>query len=356
MSRPRKNRFAGWMKGLYRKEGRRSDLYYCLQPHYISLGHDISEARRMLAELQRSPQSPLFIGGLLDEFVAHRKELNKRHGRPAASTIAQNEIEANWLKKNFGHMRLTDLQTVHIWTYLHRERGAAAPVRANREVSLLSSAFRYALNRGYTNANPCANVEKNKETPRTRAVSFEELESFCQFISSNQHHAANSSKRHSNTGGVIALACRLAFLTAKAESQILNLTESDIHHEGISFSARKHGHATLVQWTPLLRETIKDLRALRPGATCEHLVTNGEGKPYTLSGFITVFRRSMKGWVAAGASEGRLSFTFHDLRAMAITYLKEQGRDAKELSGHTSDLVPNRVYDRRRMRVAKAVR
>jgi len=64
----------------------------------------------------------------------------------------------------------------------------------------------------------------------------------------------------------------------------------------------------------------------------------------------------MQAWVAdAPPGETRLAFTFHDLRAMSITYLKTMGRDVKELSGHTTDAVPNRVYDRRRVRIAKAV-
>ena len=49
------------------------------------------------------------------------------------------------------------------------------------------------------------------------------------------------------------------------------------------------------------------------------------------------------------------SFHFHDLRAMAISSMKAQGRDAKELTGHKSDQMPDRVYDRRRIRKTKAV-
>ena len=53
---------------------------------------------------------------------------------------------------------------------------------------------------------------------------------------------------------------------------------------------------------------------------------------------------------------GNERFWFHDLRAKAITDMKEQGRDAKEVSGHKTDAMVNRVYDRRRVRRGPAVK
>jgi integrase len=60
----------------------------------------------------------------------------------------------------------------------------------------------------------------------------------------------------------------------------------------------------------------------------------------------------MKDWVAAGNTQ----FTFHDLRAKAMTDVIEQGGKKSELTGHPSEAIPARVYDRRRRRVANAVR
>jgi integrase len=48
-------------------------------------------------------------------------------------------------------------------------------------------------------------------------------------------------------------------------------------------------------------------------------------------------------------------FTIHDLRARAVSSLKERGRDAAPLTGHTSETMPNRVYDRRRVIRARPV-
>jgi integrase len=45
-------------------------------------------------------------------------------------------------------------------------------------------------------------------------------------------------------------------------------------------------------------------------------------------------------------------FHFHDLRAKTVTELKEAGRDARTLSGHASDAMVEKIYDRRRVKKA----
>jgi len=356
MSRPRKNTFAGWLPGLYQKEGRRGTLYYTLNPNYISLGHNLSVARKKLLELQEVRYSVFTIGGLLDEFMTYRKDKSERTGRPAPSTVEGNLVEVVQLKATFGHMMPADLTTQHVWQYLHLERGKIAPVRANREISLLSSGFRYGVNRGLVQSNPCIGVEKNVEHPRTRAVTLGELDSFCDFTRGNRHQSVNQRKREFTTGQVISLASRLAFLTAKAESQILQLQMTDVRTDGIFFKKRKRGHETLVEWTLALRQCVDALAAVRAASESPYLVQTQDGGAYTLSGFISVWRPAMTAWVnEEGANSPRTRFTFHDLRAMAITHLKSQGRDPKLLSGHTTDKIPDRVYDRGRERRAKAV-
>lgn len=57
-------------------------------------------------------------------------------------------------------------------------------------------------------------------------------------------------------------------------------------------------------------------------------------------------------WVEAGNER----FTFHDLRAKAVTDVEEQGRDAIDLTGHRQQSTVESVYDRRRIRKARAVK
>lgn len=52
--------------------------------------------------------------------------------------------------------------------YLRVER-ADAPVRANREIALLSNLMTVAVERGDIDVNPCKQVKRNLERPRTEA-------------------------------------------------------------------------------------------------------------------------------------------------------------------------------------------
>lgn len=357
MPRDRQHKFPGWIPGLYSKTGKKRTLYYTLFPHYTALGHDIALARRKLLELQNHQYASNTIGELLDDFMKYRQDLSARTGKPTAATISGNEREVIPLKDAFGRMSVTELTTNHVWQYLHQFRGRVAPVRSNREVSLLGACFSYARNRGLVTSNPCTGVQKNKETPRHRLVILEELESFCNFARSNLHHAKKGAKTDEHTGAMISGAFKLAFLSGKAVSQILSVEHCHIKADGIEFSKRKGGHDTLVEWTPTLRQLTDELLEKSVSRESKFLICNSGGHAYTLGGFSSLWRRVMAAWLTERKKidPAAESFHFHDLRAMAISSMKAQGRDAKELTGHKSDQMPDRVYDRRRIRKTKAV-
>lgn len=65
-----------------------------------------------------------------------------------------------------------------------------------------------------------------------------------------------------------------------------------------------------------------------------------------------MWKRIMNKWVEAGNEH----FTFHDIRAKSTTDMIEDGRKASELTGHLTESITAKVYDRRVVRKAKAVR
>lgn len=133
---------------------------------------------------------------------------------------------------------------------------------------------------------------------------------------------------------------------------MLRLQRNQLTPEGILFEKRKKGAATLVRWTPRLRRYIKAALAMPSSITPMYVIHNQRGQPYTSQGFKTFVHRLMKTW----ESQGNERFTFHDLRAKAVTDMIERGRKASELTGHRNEATPARVYDRRRVRKADAVR
>lgn len=340
---------------LYVYKGKRHSTYYTItsRNERINLGHDLLIAKRKLLELEEGKSIAGTIGELLDDYLTEIKS-KVDAGKRAISTYESNQLEIVQLKKAFGTMAPKDLKPPHVWAYLHKFRGKEAPVRANREVSFLQAAFNYARSQGIVRDNPCIGVERNEEESRTRLVTEAEMDSLIKFCRENGHLDNDSERKESSDAGLrVALAARLAYLTSKAQGQILRLHKSQINdQEGITFSKRKRGAPTLVQWTDELRRTVDECLALPTKVASLYLICNRHGQPYTSSGFKSMWKRIMNKWVEAGNEH----FTFHDIRAKSTTDLIEDGRKASELTGHLTESIPAKVYDRRAVRKAKAVR
>ena len=134
-------------------EGRRAE---------IPLGTDLNEAKRRWAELECAA-APAETG--LMRFIFDRYE------REIIPTKALNTQKDNFkalvmLRKVFGAVHIDSITPRHLARYRDK-RSVKAPVRANREISLLSHALNIAREWGYTaKENPARGVRKNKEIPR----------------------------------------------------------------------------------------------------------------------------------------------------------------------------------------------
>lgn len=326
---------------MYQYAGKRKTTYYTLiKNERINLGHDLYEAKRKLLDLQEGRSVAGSIGEMLDDYL---KTIKKKveNGKRTQRTLDDREVEVANLKKAFGRMKPTHLLPKHVWDYLHKYRGEEAPVRANREIGLLQAAYNWARGQGIVRDNPCMGVERNEETPRDRFVSDAELRDFCKMA-----------WRDGEAGKRVALAAAIAYLTGKAQAQIIRLHRSQITQEGINFGKRKGGAATLVLWSRRLKKYVNAAIAMPSKVDTMFVIHNMQGSPYTKDGFKTIWQKLMKVWV----SQGNERFTFHDLRAKAVSDVLEQGRKASELTGHRSEAMPAKVYDRRRVRKSGAVR
>jgi hypothetical protein len=350
------------MPGLYRKVGKRRTTYYTLAPGYVGLGNDLSAARVKLIALEgNAPPIAGTIAAMLDDELDVRRRRVKQ-GKLAASTLLGNEMEAEQLKKPFGKMRPQDLRKKHVYDYLHKYRGAESPVRANREIAFLQSAYAPLVATEVIAVNPCVGVERNEETPRDRKVSREELEAFLKFARENGHITSEApeaawAREHTDAGARVANGLELSYLTTKAQGEVLKLTRTRLKDEGIEWPGRKGGAPTLTEWTPRLRECIAGCIAMPASSRGQkvdpaYVLYTREGQPYTSAGFKSLVGKLMRAWGKAGNER----FTFHDAgRAKGITQLREDGRNASEVSGHMQEKTIAKIYDRRTFRKAKAV-
>lgn len=320
---------------MYLYKGKRKITYYTITPanERINLGHDLLEAKRKLIELDEGRPVAGTISELIDRYMREisPKKAPRTHKDEIASAKLLNEI--------FGKTGIKDLRPVHVAKYLDR-RGQKAPVRANREKALLSHMFSLAMRWGLVDSNPCKGVARNTETPRDRLITDAELEAFRIYAESL-----------GNTGQMLARAAWLAYLTGQRRGDLLKLRLDQLSEEGILIIQSKTRAKVMVEWTPALRDCVASLRTLPRPVSGMFLICNRSGQPYSDYGFDTLWGRLMNDW----CSEGNERFHFHDLRAKAITKMVEDGRKARDLSGHKNDSTINKVYDRRSIKRSKAV-
>lgn len=149
----------------FNEDGKRTD---------IPLGDDFATA---LAEWARLYGAKLPAAAILFSTAADRYS---REVVPlkAPATQKDNGRELDQLLPVFGQCVLDSITTRDLATYRDLRKGK---VRANRELALFSHIFNYAREWGYTDReNPCRGLRKNKERPRDRYLSDEELHALCE--------------------------------------------------------------------------------------------------------------------------------------------------------------------------------
>ena len=217
------------------------------------------------------------------------------------------------LRAVFGRMLPQDLTVQDVYRYLD-ERGKTAPVRANREIALLSHVMRKAVRWGVIAESPIQRIEKHRERPRDRDVTIEEFRAVRDIAPP-----------------VIQVAMDLAVITGLRQGDILKLRLTDIREDGLDVRTSKTGKRLLFELTPGLQETIERARSLRRRIGTVYLIANRNGQPYTPSGFRAMWQRTMRRALAEGRIQER--YRFHDLRALAA----KLADDPKALLGHTSE-------------------
>lgn len=299
----------------------------------VTLGKEWDRAAREKYDaISRGTAPPQTVSALLDAFLLFR-EGEVRAGRTSKRTLADNEQEAKVLRLVFGQMPAKAVTSKHIARNLRERRdrdGKAAPVRANRETALLSSAYSWAMGQAEWDVerNPCYGVRRNTEHPRRRYVETLELALW---------------KRH-------ALKWQRAYVLLKRlagarQGEMLALTLKDMTDKGIRFGISKTGRVKIVRWSWALRVVYASILSLPRKMPCTALFVSRHGTPLTNMGFKSAWARTMAKHVEAGGT----SFAEHDLRAKTASDLSIER--AQELLDHASPSITRDVYQRAPVRV-----
>ncbi len=306
----------------------------------INLGQDKRAAIQKVLDMNSSSSDT----GTLNELWRAYQEMPQwtRLSERTKSDYAAYSVK---LLEVMGKVSARLIRPTDIARYLRVER-ADAPVRGNREIALLSNLMNVAVERGDIDVNPCKQVKRNQERPRTEAP---EPADFMRFVS----WLGNQGQQRL----VIALMAEFAALAGSRRVEFLHLTLPQIDSEGSVIRlmrAKQHGgtkRAENVTISPAMADLVRRLRALPRPDECLHVFTTRDGNPYTDSGFTSTWRRAM-----AQALEEKVinrRFTFHDLRAYYTTQHKAQYGALPEL--HSDAKTTAKVYDRSRISVRKGL-
>lgn len=228
------------------------------------------------------------------------------------------------LRATFGHMRPDELIPRDIGRFLDRLKGK---IQANRQVAVLSAIYSKMVGRWYcAEKNPCLHVERNPSKKRTRYVTDAEYEAVYRLASPR-----------------VQIMMELALRTYQRQGDLLTLKWEQVTPEGVLFRQSKTGKRLRVKRAPKLDLALERARKLLPHLPREYVVRTRKGGPYTSEGFRACWQRLMKRAMRSGALPER--FTFHDLRAKAVSDTKEIQK-AFEGAGHTNMAMTRGVYDR----------
>jgi integrase len=237
------------------------------------------------------------------------------------------------LLKTFGEARAAMIRPTDINRYLRVER-ADAPVRANREAALLSNLFNLGIERGDLDANPCKQVRRNKEQPRTEAPETAVLGAFVDWLVS-----AGGQRK------IIAQMAEFAAYGGNRRIEFLRLTWSQVDRTaGVIRVERAKQRGVKVFEKIDIGPQMADLLDRIEKGESQWVFCNRQGNPYTSRGFMANWGKWMAEAVKAGVVSRR--FTFHDLRAYYVTLHRNERGGLPDL--HKNPATTARIYDRRK--------
>lgn len=272
--------------------------------------------------------------------------------RRADSTLAENQREAENLKKAFGHMRPADLEKSDAYAYLDACERNHRPAKGNKEISLMRTILEYGIRIGRIKTNPFDGVEKLITAASSRLVTDAEMAL-----------AVEVGRRMGGPQHIVAMGLRTAWLCVRRSVEVRALTRSQITDAGIVWTAAKRKRGTpqiqgLIEWSDELRATIDEVLQIqrRKLAGSWYVFGNLNGQRYTKGGWKATLDDLMK----ACEEEAKrrhiafVRFSLQDCRPKGVTDKLEKGdADVLDATMHTSDRMVKQTYDRRRVRVAK---
>lgn len=312
-----------------------------------------AEAIRRSSEIAMGKPAQDTVGALIEAWFKYQETMPERSAeRRADSTLKENRREAAKLVQAFGHMRAPYLIKSDAYTYLDACVRANRPEKGNKEISLMRTILEYGVRVGLLENNPFDKVVKVKTIKEARYVTDYEL-----------NLAVEMGRTLGGSRHIVALALKTAYLCVRRSVEVRALTRDQITDAGIVWIAakRQKNHTAqqgLIEWSPELRAVIEEALSIKRNklAGSWYVFGNLQGQKYTKGGWKKTLSELMKKCAEKAALEEQpfQPFSLQDCRPKGVSDKLACGhQDVLDATMHTSERMVRRVYDRRRLRVAK---
>lgn len=286
---------------------------------------DYGAALRAWADIEgQQSRAGQTIAEAVTTYLAHCEQ-RVAAGELSAKTASGYRGSSLCLLAVLGRVYLRDLTDQDVRRYRStrkREDGRPAPTAANRELALLSASYSHAAELGWIPAlcNPCRGVKRNRERPRRRYVTDDEMK-----------------QALAHAPPLLSAAIRIAYCTGMRQTDLLKLRLSDDTPDGLVVRASKTGKPLVYRWVPELRAAVDDARGLRRkvGSLWLFPSPRDAGKHWTVDGLETMWDRCRE---AAGLHDVQ----WRDWRRKAGSDTSEA--HATELLDHSNPATTKRHY------------
>lgn len=297
--------------------GEPGKLRYYYGQQKKALGSDFVEACRQWAILERGqlPNSVRYVD-VAERWERDAIHIGRRKRTRSVKTQYEYRLALKELRLAFKGAMLDQIKPKHVNDYLERR---SALISANREIAVLSIIWNWARKKGLTDkANPCAGIEKNPESARTRYVHHAEFEAV-----------------YSRGDTVLQDTMDLLLLTSHSPSDVLCLTRQDMADGTLWVRRGKTGKKVRFRIEGKLKRVLERILARRRAVASVYLIADEEGQPVNIYGINRRFRDA----------KGDADWQLRDLRAKAVTDEPDL-RTASQRAGHADEKITAEVYRR----------
>jgi len=320
-----------------------------------------SEAISRSAALQLGRPADDSFQALCDAWFSWQEKLPAQAvQKRAESTLNENRREAAMLCKAWGTWSAASLKKGDAYDYLDacllacdkHGRPRPRPEKGNKEIALGRRILEFGVRTRRIAVNPFGDVEKLATQKHDRYVTDAELALALEIgrgLGGPQH--------------IVALALKTAYLCVRRSVEVRGLTRQQIGEGGIEWEAakRQRGESRkvgLIEWSPELKTTIEEALSVKRNEVAGdwYVFGNMSGQRYTKGGWKATLSKLMTACERA-ASQRKVAFSkfsLQDCRPKGVSDKMARGDlDVLDATMHSSDRMVRRVYDRRRVRIAK---